>query len=263
MRNIGLAIVLAVSVALVAQEKPQPVSAAVTVSKYPPQSDMSVPCEDRFTSLLRDYGYSLRYRESSSQLAKQHDGGRVVFMGDSITDLWNLEKSFPNLPYVNRGIGWEVTGQMLARFRQDVLQLNPRVVVLLAGVNDVGQGVSTDVTESNLSTMAQLAAANGMRVIMVSIMPTTEKWQDRIPNEKIRDLNRWIGKYAKDHGHVYADVWSIVGDTDYWLDAKYTDDGLHPNEAGYARMAQVYAKAIAAAEKSSVGKVSVKGEWDE
>jgi lysophospholipase L1-like esterase len=188
---------------------------------------------------------------------------RVVFLGDSITDNWSKPVAggfFRGKPYVNRGIGGQTTGQMLVRFRPDVIALAPKVVVILAGTNDLSgnAGPSTpEAIEDNLASMAELAQANGIHVVLASLLPIRDDKLDgngkpRVrskerPPDVIRALNRWIGEYARKHHHGYLDYHASMVDARGFLRAELTEDGLHPNAAGYAIMAPLAERAIAAA----------------
>ena len=195
-----------------------------------------------------------RYRDANASLkAPAAGGGRVVFFGDSITDIWKLEDYFPGKPYLNRGIGGQTTPQMLVRFRQDVIDLHPRAVVILAGTNDIAGNtgpMSLQTIEANYASLAELARAHGIRVIFSSVLPVhnyTPKAQDfyaqRSP-EKILELNRWLKDYSAANGHVYLDYFSSMVDEKGLLRRELADDGLHPNPAGYKIMAPLAEGAI-------------------
>src|SRR5881227_2661170 len=169
-----------------------------------------------------DYGQLARYRAANAALQAPAAGeNRVVFFGDSITDIWKLDESFPGKPYVNRGIGGQTTSQMLVRFRQDVINLQPKVVVILAGTNDIagnsGPMLLEDI-EANYASMAELARANGINVVFSSVLPVhnyTPQSQDlfaqRSP-EKILRLNRWLKDYCASNGVVYLDYFNAIVD---------------------------------------------------
>ena len=180
---------------------------------------------------------------------------RVVFMGDSITDAWgrNYGKFFPGKPYVNRGISGQTTPQMLIRFRPDVIALKPKAVVILAGTNDISgnTGPATlEEIEGNLTSMAELAKANGIKVVFSSVMPVTDAIKpqtERRPPEKIKALNAWIKDYAAKTHAVYLDYYSAMVDDKGMLKTELTYDGLHPNDAGYQLIEPLAQKAIDAA----------------
>lgn len=203
---------------------------------------------------LRDFGNLGRYREANAKLAAPGPNEtRVVFLGDSITDAWKLEQSFPGAPYVNRGIGGQTTPQMLIRFRPDVLNLTPKVVVILAGTNDIA-GNTGPMTlaeiEANLQTMAELGRLHGIRVVLSSVLPVNN-YTERSklffplrPPAQIVELNTWIKDYCARNGCVYLDYFSATVDEKGLLRADLAEDGLHPNPKGYAIMAPLAQKAI-------------------
>jgi lysophospholipase L1-like esterase len=208
--------------------------------------------------VLDDWPRLSRYADANAALAPSPS--RVVFMGDSITDDWDrFAPFFPNKPYVNRGIAGQTTAQMLLRFRADVVALAPAAVVILAGINDLGgnAGPTTpEAIQNNLASMADLAAANRIRVVLASILPVSPRFapEGRVPaewarakNRAVRSLNEWIRSFAAARGHVYLDLDAAVSDGEGNFAAALTRDGLHPNRAGYAVMAPLYDKAIARA----------------
>jgi lysophospholipase L1-like esterase len=195
-----------------------------------------------------------RYRDQNANLlppAPQEE--RVVFMGDSITDAWGREHGtfFPGKPYVNRGISGQTTPQMLVRFRPDVIALKPRVVVILAGTNDIAGNTGPETLEDiegNLASMVQLAQANAFHVVLSSVMPVCDYIQpqtSRRPPEKILALNAWIKGYCAGSSAVYLDYYSAMVDQNGMLKKELTFDGLHPNDAGYDLMGPLASKAIA------------------
>jgi len=205
---------------------------------------------------LADWPNLGRYRDANAQLAPPaKNEERVVFMGDSITDGWGRQYStfFPGKPYVNRGISGQTTPQMLLRFRADVIAHQPKVVVILAGTNDISgnTGPSTlEMIEDNFKSMAELARASGIRVVLSSVMPVCDYIKpqtERRPPEKIVALNAWIKEYASKNDLVYLDYYSAMIDDSKMFKRELTYDGLHPNAAGYDLMAPLAEKAIAAA----------------
>jgi len=215
--------------------------------------------------LQPDWADLKRYPHANAQLPAPAAGeARVVFMGDSITDGWGHtpETFFPGKPYVNRGISGQTTEQMLLRFRPDVIALRPAVVVIQGGSNDIAgkTGPKTlDEIEGNLMSMAELARANGIRVVLASHLPVTDAIMaqtDRRPPEKIVALNAWIKDYANAQGFVYLDYYSSMLDDKKMLRRDWTSDGLHPNSAGYAVMAPLAEAAIAAALPADCSDVS-------
>ncbi len=205
---------------------------------------------------LSDIAALGRYAAENAKLAPpQPDEERVVFMGDSITDFWGRRygKFFPGKPYINRGISGQLTSQMLLRFRQDVIALKPSVVVILGGTNDIGGSLgplTPEATRDDLMSMVDLARANGIRVVLCSMLPVTDAHgpqTEKRPPEKLRSLNQWMKDYAAREKIVYLDYWDAMLDEKGFLRADFTADGLHPNEAGYAAMEPLAARAIEAA----------------
>ena len=193
------------------------------------------------------------YREANAKLKPPAaNENRVVFMGNSITEGW-IETSpefFEGKPYIDRGISGQTTPQMLIRFRPDVIDLKPKVVVLLCGVNDIAQntGPSTlEMIEGNIASMAELAQVNGIKVILCSVLPAYDfPWKPGLePAEKIITLNKWIKEYASKNGFIYLDYFSSMADERNGLPAIYSEDGVHPNKAGYKVMEGLVEEAIA------------------
>lgn len=191
---------------------------------------------------------------------------RVVFMGDSITDSWDNPANggfFPGKPYVNRGISGQTTPQMLIRFRRDVIELKPRVVVILAGTNDIAGNTGPTTLEAiqdNLKSMAELASANRIRVVFASVMPVSDyEIRDakplvqtvRRPPEKIIALNKWMEEFARTNHHTYLNYFSAMVDDKGFLKDELSNDGLHPNAQGYAVMVPLAEAAIKASLKRS------------
>jgi lysophospholipase L1-like esterase len=203
-----------------------------------------------------DFGQLARYREANAALKPPaHDENRVVFFGDSITDIWRLDEYFPGKPYVNRGIGGQTTPQMLVRFRQDVIDLRPKVVIILAGTNDIAGNTGPmriEDIEADYTSLAQLAHANDIKVIYSSVLPVhnyTERAKDffaqRSP-QKILLLNNWLRSYCAPatSGCVYLDYFGAMVDDKGLLKKALADDGLHPNAAGFKIMAPMAEAAI-------------------
>jgi len=165
-------------------------------------------------------------------------------MGDSITQGWKIEGPdgfFPGKPYINRGISGQTAPQMVLRFRQDVIELKPKVVMILAGTNDIAGNTGPETLEQiegYLASMAELATANHIRVVLCSILPAYDyPWDPGLtPAPKIVALNKWLKAYAQDHGHVYVDYHSAMKDGRDGLPATLSKDGVHPNAAGFAMM---------------------------
>lgn len=204
--------------------------------------------------LLTDFGWLARFKEDDVKLGPPAAGeNRVVFMGDSITEGWHLDASFPGKPYINRGISGQTTPQMLVRFRQDVIALQPKVVVILAGTNDIAGNTGPETLEEiedNLASMADLAHANGIRVVLCSILPAFDYWwaPGMTPAPKIVAVNTWMKGYAADHGYVYVDFHSAMKDERDGLPPTLSKDGVHPLPAGFAAMTPLVAAGIAKAE---------------
>ena len=213
--------------------------------------------DSKAATLRDDFGELTRYRAANAALKPPApEDNRVVFFGDSITDLWKLEDYFPGKPYLNRGIGGQTTPQMLIRFRQDVIDLQTKVVVILAGTNDIAGNTGPERIEdieANYASMAELARANGIRVVFSSILPVhnyTPLSQNPFaqrPLVKILELNRWLKEYCAANGHVYVDYFSAMVDGNGLLKRDLAEDGLHPNKAGYGIMGSLAEAAIAKA----------------
>lgn len=205
-------------------------------------------------SLMRDFGERYLYAPANAALPAPKPGEqRVVFLGDSITDRWNLPASFPGKPFINRGIGSQVTAQMLLRFHQDVIALKPKVVVILAGLNDVQgfmQQETSEQIESNWEAMADLADVHDIRVVFGSLLPVnnyTDAAKDVVKERKpaeLRVLNVWLRAFCARRGYVYADYAAVLVDANGLMAATFTQDGIHPLDNGYTRMAPVAQRAI-------------------
>lgn len=173
----------------------------------------------------------------------------VVFLGDSITNAWGREftRQFPGKPYIARGVDGQTTSEMRARFQRDVITLKPRAVVILGGTNDVSGAhgvIPLDVTEQNLAAMAEMAKANGVRVILGSVLPMSISPRGRAT---IVTLNEWIRAYAARLGAEYVDFHSVMRDSSDAMRSDLSVDGIHPTADGYAIMAQRVEAAITAA----------------
>jgi len=228
---------------------------------------------------LQDWNQLGRYHKSNQELLSQNvPEGRVVFMGDSITDLWKLDQSFPGKPYVNRGIGGQTTSQMLVRMYPDVIDLKPKVMVLLAGTNDIAHNtgpVTAEMIEENIMAMTELAQQHGIKVILCSITPVSNypylkqqselarnpappasgpppfggpmpriKMTDGRPPADILKLNAWLKSYSAQVHATYVDYFAALVDEQGWLKDGVSNDGLHPNAEGYKVMAPLVDVAI-------------------
>ncbi len=206
-------------------------------------------------ALENDWANFARYRDANAKLAPPAPNEkRVVFYGNSITDGWaqHFPTMFPGKPYIGRGIGGQTTPQMLVRFNQDVVALKPKVVVILAGTNDIAgnTGPSTiEMIEHNLRSMAEIAKAHGIRVVLSSVLPVYDyPWKPGLePAPKIIALNAWMKDYAAKNGAVYLDYHSAMSDARGGMRDGLSSDGVHPTEAGYRVMAPLASAAIARA----------------
>ena len=238
-----------------------------------PSPSPSDPCADvraqatRLETRLSDWPALARYREANTKVpAPVKNEQRVVFMGDSITDLWDEPRFggfFPGKPYIDRGISGQTTPQMLIRFRADVIALKPKVVLILAGTNDIAgnTGPTTmEAIEDNLISMFELAHAQKISVVLAALLPISdyEKNKDgqpiirskQRPPEQIIALNAWMKQFAAAHGATYLDYYSAMVDDKGFLKEELSEDGLHPNQKGYDVMAPLAERAITIALKS-------------
>jgi lysophospholipase L1-like esterase len=250
---------------------------AASIQPYPLLAGQEVGANTVAVQLEAKYkacGSRLAYQQANTKLPlPTKDETRVVFMGDSITSLWadhGFEKVFLGKPYINRGIDGEHTPQVLCRFRPDVIALNPKVVVLLAGTNDIkfanlhdAAGITRPSTfqaiTENIVSMAELARANEILVILASLLPVHDYKKDKEgnqmvstthrPPQQIKALNAWIKAYAAASGYTYLDYYSTMVDEKGLLREELSDDGLHPNDNGYAVMAPLAEQAIAIAQR--------------
>jgi lysophospholipase L1-like esterase len=254
---IGIFAVLLFSCGFTVAQTPAPTST-------PDCAEMKTRLEHAETK-LNDWPALARYRDDNNKTAPPaKNEQRVVFMGDSITDSWDDPRYggfFPGKPYVNRGISGQTTPQMLVRFRRDVIDLQPKVVVILAGTNDIAGNtgpMTLDAVEDNLASMAELATAHGIRVVFASLLPVSDyEVRDgkpivqtgRRPPERILALNKWIKDFAAANQQGYLDYFSAMVDDKGFLKDELSNDGLHPNAQGYAVMAPLAEAAIAASLK--------------
>jgi lysophospholipase L1-like esterase len=246
---------LLLSVLAVAQNQ---LTAQAPPQSVDPELEKLIPQLQRAHVALNDWPNLARYRDDNAKVPAPKAGeDRVVFMGDSITDGWDKGKApfFPGKPYLNRGISGQTTPQMLVRFRPDVIALQPKTVVILAGTNDLAGNTGVETLqniEDNLASMSELAKANGIRVVLASVMPVCDALRPqtaRRPPQQIVALNDWIKSYTASKGLLYLDYYSAMVDNSGLLKTDLTRDCLHPNEAGYAVMAPLAEKAIAEALK--------------
>lgn len=218
------------------------------------------PALRQAASLIGDFGNTKRYAAQDATVKPSAPGEqRVVFMGDSITDNMNNAQRFgpffPGKPYINRGIGGQVTGQMLLRFYQDVVLLRPKAVIIFGGTNDIGGNIGPvpmEAIENNIAAMADMSRGAGIKVILATVMPVCDlpgksAMTPGRPPESIVTLNKWIKEYAANHGAVLLDYYSVTVDDKGMLRADITEDGLHPTAKGYELMNPLAEKAIAQA----------------
>ena len=193
-----------------------------------------------------------RYKEENLKIGLPlPDENRVVFMGNSITQGW-IEADpdfFIGKSYINRGISGQTTPQMLVRFRPDVVNLKPKVVVILAGTNDIAGNTgpsSIEMIEDNIASMVEIAKSNNIKVVLCSVLPANDfPWKPGLePAQKIVDLNKWIKNYAEKNEIIYIDYFTPMSDQRNGLKKEYSEDGVHPNLAGYKVMEPLVEKAI-------------------
>ena len=200
----------------------------------------------------QDWADLNRFKEANSTIPELQDNeDRIVFMGNSITIGWLNKRPefFEGKPYINRGISGQTTPQMLIRFRQDVINLNPKVVTILAGTNDIAGNTGPSTLEmimDNIKGMAELAHANGIKVILSSTLPAYDyPWKPGLePSGKIIALNKMIKEYADANGHIYLDYFSAMVDERNGLPKKYAEDEVHPTVEGYKVMEPLVEAAI-------------------
>jgi len=213
---------------------------------------MLASAEDAEVERLRtDWAQLAQYRDENQQLRPPSAARpRVIFLGDSLTQSWDLTSlRLTQVELLNRGISGQTTPQMLVRFRQDVVDLRPAVVHILAGTNDLAgnTGPTTlEAIEDNLSSMVEIAEANHIRVVLASVLPALDyPWRRGLqPAPRIVALNDWIRTYAKRHKLVYADYYPALADSQGGFKSELADDGVHPNRAGYAVMDPVARESI-------------------
>lgn len=219
----------------------------------PPRSNCCLPqAAQNLADQLQDWDQLGRYHaDDAALMAQPPDPHRVVFLGDSITDLWKLALSFPGKPYVNRGISGQTTSQMLVRLYPDVLDLKPAAIILLAGTNDIARNtgpVTLQMIAENIQAMTELAQAHGIKVILCSLTPvsdyTRRKQTGQRPPADILRLNAWIREYATKGNLGFADYYSALVDDKGMLKDGFSDDGLHPNARGYDLLAPVAEAAL-------------------
>ena len=197
--------------------------------------------------MQNDWAYLEKYALENQKLLKQHNkGNRIVLIGDSITEFWERYDSifFSQNNYINRGISSQTTSQILERFQNDVIDLQPKCVIILAGINDIAENngpISLEETFQNIVLMVNKANENNVEAILCSVLPANNfYWNPKIqPIEKIIQLNKMIKSYSLSKRIKYVDYYSEMIDKNLGLDTKYADDGVHPNLAGYSKMRSI------------------------
>ena len=249
-----LLLLLAISIPAFGQTaQPQLNSAVESIRSLEHYRETMIP------TYMNDFAQLARYRQANAALAAPKPSERrVIFFGDSITDGWHLDQYFPGKGYVNRGISGQTTSQMLLRFQQDVINLQPAAVVILAGTNDIAGNtgpIAIPDIEANFASIAELARANGVKLIVSSVTPVhdyTPQAQNFFAQRdpaKILALNGWLKDYCAKNGLIYLDYFSAMVNDRGLLRENLATDGLHPNDQGYRIMAPLAEDAIARALK--------------
>lgn len=232
-------------------QSPSPLSGSVAA----PATAPALSAEERAArikahqeQMLKDWPNLTRFRSANAAITTPVE---VVFMGDSITELWDHqpEQFFPGKSYVNRGIGGQTTPQMVLRFQQDVVDLKPRIVVINGGTNDIAgnTGPSTlKMIEDNLKSMTEIAQANGIQVVLSSVTPAYDyPWRRGLePAEKVVELNNWMKDFCLKAGCIYADYFTPMADEKHGMKEGLSVDGIHPTPKGYRIMSAIAEKAI-------------------
>jgi lysophospholipase L1-like esterase len=232
-------------------------AAAICAAQQPDAAQLVEDLEKEnkaYLRLLTDWGGLVRYGSENAEVKLDPAVSRVVFLGDDLFDLWPVKDVpfFPGKPYFNRGIAKQTSPQMLVRFRQDALSLKPKVVVLMAGTNDLAgyAGPATEGTISeNFMTMAELAKLHGVKVVIASLTPVCDCFKnitERRPPGRIIGLNGWLKEYAAKNGHIFANLYEPLA-TGRNMKPDLTIDGFLPNVEGYKLLVPVLDKAIAEA----------------
>lgn len=235
-----------VSTQLTAQEAGKVPEIKAPAAQAAPATPQAAPTHiTREDQIKNDWAWLGRFKTEDETLGAPAAGEqRVVFMGDSITQGWHLDESFPGKPYVNRGISGQTTPQMVLRFHQDVIDLKPKVVVILGGTNDIAGNtgpMTLEETEENLEAMAEMASAHRIKVVLCSVMPVYDYlWRPGLtPAPKIDEVNAWMQSYAAEKGYIYVDYHTAMKDERDGLPATLSKDGVHPLPSGYAVMTKL------------------------
>ena len=255
------------AVALVCLLSPAVASAQLVTDFAPPRANCCLAgTAQTLADQLQDWNQLGRYYAANEELKKQPaDPKRVVFLGDSITDGWRLQESFPNQPYVNRGISGQTTPQMLVRMYPDVIALKPAAVVILAGTNDIARNTgptTLEMIEQNFMAMTELAQAHNIKVILCALTPISDnavppagragappapprrKQSEQRPPTDILKFNAWLKEYAAKTNSTFVDYFAATVDAQGFFKEGFTNDGLHPNAKGYELMTPVVEAAI-------------------
>jgi lysophospholipase L1-like esterase len=242
MKFISTACLLAVIVLAVGWSQPR-ANCAATISSLEEQIKAQ-------SKMLSDWAGLIRYGSENTELPKlKPDENRVVFLGDEITENWT--NFFPGKPYFNRGIARQTSPQLLVRFRQDVIKLKPKVVVINVGLNDIASlysPITQGVFAENIMSLVELAKANHIKVVLASLTPICDCYKKQSslrPFGKIIGMNNWLEDYAKESGSIYLNYFAALGGRN--LKQEFTSDGVRLNEAAYAVMAPLAEQAIAQA----------------
>lgn len=250
MKIFSKAFLLVVMVTAVSSVKAQE---NANIPRQPPTKEQIEAFRKAMDERMRnDWAYLARYKDDNARIGDPApDEDRVVFYGNSITDYWInvMPEFFTGRPYIDRGIGGQTTPQMLVRFRQDVINLKPKVVVILAGINDIAgaTGPSTlEMIEGNIQSMVELAKGNNIRVVLSSVLPCDSIMirPDLHPADSVVQLNAWLKNYAGESQCIYLDYFPPLASNKNGMKKEYTYDGVHPNKAGYQVMAPLAEEAV-------------------
>lgn len=199
----------------------------------------------------QDFANFGKYQKQNQEVISQNIVPNSVLMGDSITEGWFATDPnfFTKNNFVGRGIGGQVTSQMLLRFREDVIKLKPKRVIILAGTNDIAENqgpISLDKVFGNIVSMAELAKANNIKVVLCSVLPAYDfPWRNgKEPAEKVIALNKMIKDYALKNNIIYVDYHSVLKDEKNGLPKEIAEDGIHPNKSGYEKMEAILMKTL-------------------